>query len=167
MATLDIIIGILVAVGIVLGLMKGLVKQLASIAGLVAGLLVARALFVTVGDRLAPVLDTSISVARILAFVLIWVIVPLGFAVAASLLTKALGVLHLGGINRLLGGLLGGIKYLLLIGLAINVLKYIDPKSELFDETKKQESVLYSPVKALSDIFFPIVENVAEQLKGI
>ena len=70
--------------------MKGFVKQLASIVGLIAGLLVARALFASVAEKLAPVLGTSTVIAQILAFVLIWVAVPLGFVLVASFLTKAL-----------------------------------------------------------------------------
>lgn len=164
MATVDIVIAVWLGLGLVQGLIKGFVRQLASILGLIAGLLVARALFATVGEWLAPALGTSITVAQILAFVLIWVAVPIGFAFVASLLTKALNAVHLGGLNRLLGGVLGALKYLLLLGLAIHVLEYIDPKGELMSETKKAESVLYYPIKEASGVFFPVLKNVTEQL---
>lgn len=154
----------MIGVGVIQGLMKGFVKQLASIVGLIAGLLVARALFATVAERLAPVLGTSTTIAQILSFVLIWVAVPLGFAFVASLLTKALEVVHLGWLNRWLGSGLGALKYMLLIGLAIHVLEYIDPKDEMMSETKKKESVLYYPIREFSDIFFPVFKNVTEQL---
>ena len=92
MATIDIIILAMIGVGVIMGLMKGFVKQMASIVGLIAGLLMARALFGIVAERLAPVLGTSTTVAQVLAFILIWVAVPLGFAFVASLLTKASGM---------------------------------------------------------------------------
>lgn len=95
MATIDIIILAMIGVGVIMGLMKGFVKQMASIVGLIAGLLMARALFGIVAERLAPVLGTSTTVAQVLAFILIWVAVPLGFAFVASLLTKALDAVHL------------------------------------------------------------------------
>lgn len=88
MATIDIIILAMIGVGVIMGLMKGFVKQMASIVGLIAGLLMARALFGIVAERLAPVLGTSTTVAQVLAFILIWVAVPLGFAFVASLLTS-------------------------------------------------------------------------------
>lgn len=154
----------MIGVGVIQGLMKGFVKQLASIVGLIAGLLVARALFAAVAERLAPVLGTSTTIAQILSFILIWVAVPLGFAFVASLLTKALEVVRLGWLNRWLGSGLGALKYMLLIGLAIHVLEYIDPKDEMMSETKKKESVLYYPVREFSDIFFPVFKNVTEQL---
>ena len=164
MAIIDIVILIMIGVGVILGLMKGFVKQMAAIVGLVAGLLVARALFGAVGERLAPVLGTSVTIAQLLAFIMIWVAVPLGFALVASLLTKALNAVHLGWLNRWLGSGLGALKYMLLVGLAIHVLEYIDPKDEIISATKKQESVLYYPMKDFSGIFFPVFKNVTEQL---
>ena len=131
---------------------------------LIAGLLMARALFGIVAERLAPVLGTSTTVAQVLAFILIWVAVPLGFAFVASLLTKALDAVHLGWLNRWLGSGLGALKYMILIGLAIHVIEYIDPNNELISATKKKESVLYYPMRDLSGIFFPVFKNVTEQL---
>ena len=164
MTTIDIIILVVIGVGVIQGLMKGFVKQLASIVGLIAGLLVARALFASVAEKLAPVLGTSTVIAQILAFVLIWVAVPLGFVLVASFLTKALDAVRLGWLNRWLGSGLGALKYMILIGLAIHVLEYIDPKDEMIDATKKQESVLYYSIRDLSGIFFPVFKNVTEQL---
>ena len=100
----------------------------------------------------------------LLAFILIWVAVPLGFAFVASLLTKALDAVHLGWLNRWLGSGLGALKYMILIGLVIHVIEYIDPNNELISATKKKESVLYYPMRDLSGIFFPVFKNVTEQL---
>lgn len=164
MAAIDIIILAMIGVGAIGGLLKGFVKQMASIVGLIAGLLVARALFGTVAERLEPALGTSTTVAQVLAFVLIWVAVPLGFALVASLLTKALDAVHLGWLNRWLGSGLGALKYMILIGLAIHVMEYMDPKDEIISQTKKKESVLYYPMRDFSGIFFPVFKNVTEQL---
>ncbi len=138
MATIDIIILAMIGVGVIMGLIKGFVKQMASIVGLIAGLLMARALFGIVAERLAPVLGTSTTVAQVLAFILIWIAVPLGFAFVASLLTKALDAVHLGWLNRWLGSGLGALKYMILIGLAIHVIEYIDPNNEMISATKKE-----------------------------
>ena len=136
MTTIDIIILVVIGVG-------------------VAGLLVARALFASVAEKLAPVLGTSTVIAQILAFVLIWVAVPLGFVLVASFLTKALDAVRLGWLDRWLGSGLGALKFLLLTSLVIY---------EMIDATKKQESVLYYSIRDLSGIFFPVFKNVTEQL---
>lgn len=164
MEIIDIIILVLVGVGVIQGLMKGFLKQLATIVGLVAGLLIARALFGVVAEHLVNFLGTSLTIAQILSFILIWVIVPLVCVMIASVLTKALDAINLGWINRLLGGLLGAVKIILLIGLAIHVLEYIDPKSEIIGETKKEASALYKPVKEFTDVFFPVLKDVTDKI---
>ena len=167
MEVIDIIILVLIGVGVIQGLMKGSIKQLASIVGFVAGLLLARALFGTVAEQLAPALHTSITVAQILSFILIWVAVPIGCSLIASVLTKALEVVNLGWINRLAGALLGAVKMMLLVGIGIYVLEYVDPKNELINKTTINSSVLYSPMKELVDQCLPVIKDVTDDIKDV
>ena len=167
MEVIDIIILILIVIGVIQGLMKGSIKQLAAIVGFVAGLLLARALFATVAEQLAPALRTSITVAQILSFVLIWVAIPIGCSLVASLLTKALNIINLGWLNRLTGAMLGALKFMLLVGIGIYVLEYIDPKSEMVSETTKNSSLLYTPMKELVDQCLPVIKNVTDDIKDV
>jgi membrane protein required for colicin V production len=167
MEVIDIIILVLIGIGVIQGLMKGSIKELASIVGFVAGLLLARALFGTVAEQLAPALGTSITVAQILSFILIWVAVPIGCSLIASVLTKALEVVHLGWLNRLMGALLGAAKAMLLIGIGIYVLEYVDPKSEMLSKTTKKASVFYSPMKELVDQCLPVVKDMTDDIKDV
>lgn len=164
MGVIDIIILVFIAIGVIQGLIKGSLKQLAVIVGLIAGLLLARALFGILAEQLAPVLGTSITVAQILSFILVWVAVPLGCSLIASVLTKALEVINLGWLNRLFGALLGAIKVMLLVGLGIYVLEYIDPKSEMVSKTTKNASLLYSPMKEFADMFLPAIKDVTDKI---
>ena len=102
----------IVGLGAVVGFSKGFIRQLASVVGLVAGLLVARALYASVGEKLAMETGTSLTFARGLAFLLIWLVVPVGLSLAATLLTKAVDSIHLGFVNRWLGAGLGALKYI-------------------------------------------------------
>lgn len=167
MEVIDIIILILIGIGVIQGLMKGSMKELASVVGFVAGLLLARALFGTVAEQLAPALGTSITIAQILSFILIWVAVPIGCSLVASVLTKALEVVHLGWLNRLAGAMLGAVKMMLLVGIGIYVLEYIDPKSEMVSKTTKKASVLYTPMKELVDQCLPVVKDVTDDIKEV
>jgi membrane protein required for colicin V production len=147
--------------------MQGFVKQLASLVGLVAGLLVARALFGVAGQWLAPEIGTSVTVAQIIAFLLIWVLVPLAFTIVAAILSRALSVVHLGWVNRWLGSGLGVLKYLMLVGLVIHAIEYIDPKGQLVSAEKKEASVCYYPVYKLTSALFPVFKQAGEQLKDL
>ena len=164
METLDGIIIIIIAAGAVMGFAKGFIKQLASIVGLVAGLLLARALFASVGERLAVEIGTSVTFAQIIAFIFIWLIVPIGLSLIASLLTKVINAIQLGFVNRWLGVGLGAVKYALLTSMVIYFIDYADAENKLISSTKKTSSVLYYPIKSFSGIFIPTIKNVTKQL---
>ena len=167
MEVIDIIILVVIGLGVIQGLMKGSIKELAAIVGFVAGLLLARALFGTVAEFLAPALGTSITIAQILSFILIWVAVPIGCSLVASVLTKALNVINLGWLNRLAGALLGAVKVMLLVGLGIYVLEYIDPKSEMISKATKRTSLLYEPMKELVDQCLPVFKDMTDDIKDV
>ena len=164
MTTIDIIILVVVGAGAVLGFMKGFLKQLAGLLGLVAGLLIAKALYATVAERVFLPLTDSLTAAQAIAFVAIWLAVPVAFLLVASLLTKAMEAVSLGGLNRLLGAGLGALKYALLASLLICVVEYVDEDNTLLKKTKKQESVLYYPMEKFAGVFLPAAREVAEEI---
>lgn len=163
MTTIDIIILIAIGAGTILGFMKGFVRQLASILGLVVGLIAAKALYASLAGKLCPVVTDSMTVAQILSFIVIWIAVPLIFTVVASLLTKAMEVISLGWLNRLLGAGLGALKFLLLASLLVCVVEFIDSDNHLIDKTKKDASLLYYPIETFAGMFFPAAKEVTQQ----
>lgn len=164
MAIVDIIIVFLMVLGAILGFMKGFIKQLATLLGLIAGLLAAKALYVNLAEKLSPVFNDSMTLAQVIAFIAIWVAVPLIFSLIASMLTKALEIISLGWLNRWLGAGLGALKYLLLSSILICVFEFIDADNKLITKTLKQESVLYYPMKDFAGLFFPAAKQVTEHI---
>lgn len=163
MTTIDIILLLAIGAGAVRGFMKGFLKQLTSILGLIVGLIAAKALYASLAEELCPAVTDSMTVAQVLSFIVIWIAVPLIFTIVASVLTKAMEVISLGWLNRLLGAALGGVKFLLLASLLICVIEFIDPGNQLISETKKEASVLYYPVETFAGIFFPAAKEVTQQ----
>ena len=127
------------------------------------GLLAAKALYASLAEKLCPTITDSMTVAQILAFVIIWIAVPLTFTLVASLLTKAMEAVSLGWLNRWLGSGLGALKFLLLTSLIICVIEFIDADNTLISKTKKEESVLYYPMEKFAGIFFPVAKEVTQQ----
>lgn len=157
MTGIDILILIVIGVGAIHGLMRGFLHQLASLVGLVAGLFVARTLYGAVGEYLAPTIGTSVTVAQILAFILIWLIVPLALLLMASILTKALKAIHMGWLNRWLGAGLGAVKCMLIVGMVIHAIEFIDKANALISTEQKQQSQLYYPMNSFADLFYPVI----------
>ena len=164
MAVIDIIILVFIGIGTVWGMTKGFIRQLSSLVGLVVGLLVARALFAEVGDWVAPAIGVSVTIARVLAFFMLWIVVPLLFSLFASFLTKALKAVHLGWVNRWLGGGLGAIKFMLLVGMLIQLIEFVDAEHELLPQELKNESMLYGPMYDFAGMFIPAVKAAGEQI---
>ncbi|MDR0989581.1 MAG: CvpA family protein [Prevotellaceae bacterium] len=151
MSVIDIFLLLVILAGGVLGYVKGFIKQFAALLGLVGGLLVARALYAPLARKIGPSLTDSMTVAQVLSFIAIWIAVPLLCWVVAALFTRMIEIIRLGWLNRLLGALLGMVKYVLLLSLLICVLEYIDSDSTLIKPSAKRESVLYAPVRSVVD----------------
>ncbi|MDR0937814.1 MAG: CvpA family protein [Mediterranea sp.] len=162
MTIIDIVLLILIGVGTVRGFMRGFIRQLSSLLGLIVGLLAAKALYTSLASKLCPALTESMTVAQIIAFVLIWLAVPLLFAIVASVLTKAVELIALGWLNRLLGAALGTLKYLLLVSLVLCVIEFVDSDNKLISATKKNQSSLYYPVRKVAGTIFPVVSDLTQ-----
>lgn len=170
METLDSILLFFIGVGVLLGWMGGFIKQLASILGLIVGFVAAKALYASLADELTPVMgDDHLTLVQIVAFILIWIAVPLGFSVVAGLLTKALEAVSLGWLNRWLGCGLGALKYMLIASVIICVLQWIDSDNKLISKTKKENSVLYYPMEKFAGIFAPLAMETYNKVinKGV
>ncbi|MCC8187100.1 MAG: CvpA family protein [Bacteroides sp.] len=161
---LDVVILIVIAIGALMGLMKGFLRQLASILGLVIGLLAARMLYMPLAEKLSPVLTDSMTTAQILSFLAIWAIVPILFTLVAFLLSHALDLIALGWINRLLGMVLGAVKYALFIMLVIHILDYLDEEDKVISRTSKEESTLYYQLKGKATCLFPMAKGIYDSL---
>lgn len=161
MQTIDIIIAILLVIGLIGGLRDGLVKQVVALIGLIAGLLVGKMLYVSVGDWLMGVFNLSDRVAYLTAFILILIIVPLLFSLVGWLVSKILHAICLGWLNRLLGGLVGVVKYAIFVGVIITAIELFDRSDTLISEENKSASIFYYPLYRSSNIFF---DNVKEEL---
>ncbi|NDV80428.1 CvpA family protein [Bacteroides sp. 51] len=164
MGLIDIIILIIIGAGAIRGFMRGFIHQLASVAGLIIGFLAARALYLVVAEKLSMYIPSaSMTILQIIAFIAIWIIIPLLFTLVASLLTHAAEMLSLKALNHFLGVLLGVIKWVLIVGLLINVLDYLDTDNRVISQTKKEESMLYYPIKDIISSFFPVAKDITNE----
>ena len=134
MAILDIVIIAFFVWGAVSGFMKGFIKQLATLLGIIVGLLAAKALYSMVAEQYISKITESATVAQIIAFVLIWIGVPLLFALFAEIFTRALEVISLGWLNRFLGAGLGALKFLILVSLLVSVFEFIDSDNRIVEK---------------------------------
>ena len=159
MAFVDIFILVVLLWAVYQGWTTGFLKQLSSLIGFVVGLFVAAMLYSALGEYLAPHLGTGLSLAKFLAFLLLWVVVPILLGQIATLITKAMRG-FLGLPNHLLGAALSILKYLILLSCVFNVMSFLG----IISEEKQKSSFLYNPVRStVSVMFHGIQERKARQ----
>ncbi len=165
---LDIFIGIILIFALVRGLMNGFVKELASTIGFLLGLFVAATCYQTLGEYLTVDGSEVNMFTSIVAFLLLWIIVPIIFGLLATLITKALDLTALGIANRIGGGILSMAKYLVLLSCVLNVMVSLN----ILNNERTEGSVMLEPVQFItkfameraSDYVPEVIEKAGEML---
>ena len=146
----DILLLVLLGVGFVTGLFSGAVKQFISLVAFVAGFVVACLYYRQLAEVMGSVLPMP-TFCQVVAFVLLWVVVPIVARLAGALLTSLMdGLFVMGALNRLLGGILGVAKYALVLGALI----WLFSSMNLIKEDTMQQSRLCRPLKALPEYIY-------------
>ena len=132
------------------GWRNGFLKEIISTAGLFIGLLVAALLYNVLDDYLAVEGSQVNAVTSVVAFFILWIIVPIVLGFVATQLTKALKGMQLGLPNSLLGLAVSVIKYLVLMSCVFNMLTALT----LMNEERTKNSRLYKPVNSVLSVAF-------------
>lgn len=137
------------------GWTNGLLKEILGLIGVFAGLYVAHLLYEQVGFQFAPHIGAEPLVANILAFMLLWMGVPILLGFLGSLLTKFLRLVGLNAINSLGGTIVSLVKYTLLLGILCNVLAI----THLVSDEAQATSSLFHPLKQTTSIAFDLARQ--------
>ncbi|MBR9757560.1 MAG: CvpA family protein [Algicola sp.] len=159
MSGIDIVLAALILFGLVRGFMKGLFVEVASLVALVAGVYGAIHFSNYAGDFLQAKVDWDDKVISATAFAITFVIIVLAIALAGKALTKLANFAALGIINKLLGGVFGGLKIALILSVLLVVFDRMNKTIPFANEESLGESLLYQPVKALAPTIFPSILN--------
>ncbi|KAA6350806.1 hypothetical protein EZS27_001794 [termite gut metagenome] len=163
MTVIDIVVLVCIIVGGIIGLKKGLVWQVATILGLILGFTIAKHLYAYIAEKYVSSITNSLTIAQIIAFIAIWLIVPIVFSLAGALLTKIINAASLGCFNRSLGAVLGVIKYMFLIGVMIHILDRFDSGNHIISQNKKDTSAFYYPLKTFTGMIFPAIKELKQK----
>ncbi len=150
MNTIDIIILIPLLLGFVFGLSKGFIREIISLAVIIVGIYGSKWISPIVSSILTGVFSVSETVAKPLSFVVVFIAVALLMMVLARSLDKLVESISLGGLNKLMGGLFGALKYALIISLLLNVFHVFDSKASIVNAETKNNSLLYKPMLQLA-----------------
>lgn len=148
---IDIFIIVLLLWAAYNGWRAGFLKEVVSAVGFLVGLLVAATCYTSFGEYLAVNGSETNMFTSLMAFFILWIIVPIVLGFVANVLTRALKGMQLGMPNSMLGAAVSIVKYLVLMSCVLNVMEGL----HIMNNEKKGESYLYEPVVGVLQLVFP------------
>ncbi|MGB9712343.1 MAG: CvpA family protein [Dissulfurimicrobium sp.] len=155
---LDFIITIIIAITVLRGFFVGFSRSAASLLGILLGFWVGMTHFSILSDRLTPFIKEEIF-RSLIAFFLLFILVYMAFIIIGIIIKGLLKTLHLSLVDRIMGGLIGLAKGLILTGVIIFLLTvFLPARSPLL-----ADSLLYP---RLSQISQALCALVPDHIKG-
>lgn len=165
MSVLDIILLGVIGLGLVRGFMKGFFVEIASVIALIAGVYGA----IHFSNYAETFIDENSQwdekTINIIAFAVTFLIIVLAITLAGKALTKLADFAALGIVNKLLGALFGAIKLALILSVVLNIYDITNRAIPMTDEKSIEDSALYTPVKSLVPMMFPIILEKKKELE--
>jgi membrane protein required for colicin V production len=118
----DIAILVILAAFLLKGLLRGLMRELCTLLGLIAGALLAFGAHADLAERMVAAFNLPLQWCTTLAFIVLFLAVMLFFGLVGMVLTRYVKLLYVGGLNRVVGGLLGLVQGLLLLAVVLYAL---------------------------------------------
>lgn len=157
MNVIDIVIGVILLFGLVRGFMKGFIVELASLIALVLGIYGAIHFSYFAVDFLNNYFSWDEEYIKLAAFALTFLLIVIFILILGKLLTKLVGFIALGIVNRILGGVFGALKYVFIISVLLMFLNAYNKNITFLDDEKVENSVLFKPVERLAPMVLPPV----------
>ena len=165
MAVIDIVLGALILFGLIRGLMKGLFVEVASLVALIAGIYGAIHFSNFAAEFLMEHVDWNEKTINITAFAITFVIIVLAISLAGKALTKLADFAALGFLNKLLGGVFGGLKIALILSIVLMIFTKLNKTIPFVSDEELESSVLYEPVKSLAPIILPCLLDSEDKVE--
>ena len=159
MSQIDIILIIPLLWGAVMGFKKGLVLELASLVGLILGIYGAIKFSDYTAEKLTQYVDITQEWLGLISFLVTFIGIVFGVFLLAKILNKALKLVALGTVNRILGLLFGTIKFALIVSIGLYFFENMNRKFECVEKDFAKESLLYEPIKLATAPFKELMED--------
>ena len=158
MEFIDIILGGLLLYGLGKGLWKGLIAELAALVSLFIGIFVAIKFSGYVGTQLAGHMENPKYISMT-AFAVTFIAVVVGIILLAKVFTQLAKATGLGLVNRILGGVFGLMKMILILSVSLNFFLKLNSTNAFAEKKTLDESVFFYPILSVSNLIFPVLED--------
>lgn len=153
---LDILLLLPLAVGLVKGLMHGFVSEIIAIAVVVLGVLGARMAAPATSAWMLQQFAWPLEICNVVAYVLLFLAIAIVLSFIAKILTKLLNSIHLGWANRLAGGVVGIVKYGLIVLVVVFAMDRVNKRTHWLDKSEiVKTSVVYPYAVQVTERILP------------
>ncbi len=167
MQTIDFFIAIPVVWGIIKGFKRGLISELSQLAALVLGCILASKFSHFVSNILITHFHLSEKIVPVVSFILIFSAVLIGIFFLSKAMTNLVKAIALGWLNRGGGMVFGGIKFLLVIGIMLQIIITYDVNQRLITPEIKKQSVLLRPTLKITNFFTPYLKKALFESEAV
>jgi membrane protein required for colicin V production len=158
---IDIILIVPILWGIYKGFIKGLIIEAAGFVALALGVWGGMNFSVFLSSKIKSVFNWDSEYLPIISFAILFLGVIISIFLIASLLSKIAKKLALGGIDKLLGSLLGGLKFALILSVIIFIINAIEKSYPQISFTAKEQSLLYKPLGKIAPLIIPSLQSLS------
>lgn len=156
MSWLDIVIIVLLIFAVWEGWKQGLVRQVLGLAALALGVFLAWKF----GNDLGSIFGLEGTTATVVGFIIILVVVILSMGLLGWLTRGLFKLVGLGIFDNILGVVLSALKMLLVAGILLMLVEFLDPREKAITRQIKRTSPMYKATTAVTGFVFPYVDMI-------
>ena len=165
MNSLDIGILSIASIFFIRGLFRGFVFELVTVIGLILGYIISITYLSIVSAFILSHFPTfPDSVVNIVSFLVLFVGTNLLLRLVANLLTKTLQIAMLGWLNRLLGGIFGMVKCLIVLSIFVFLIDLMPFASVFLEKINASDSYLYPVLEILGPRLYEQIKQITSIL---
>ena len=156
---LDIIISLVLFYGLFKGFTRGLIIEAASLLSIIIGIFGALTFTPIIESLLSYFISSDKLPSSVIIFTVSLILIVLGINFFAKNLTKFIKLVSLGGINKVLGGVFGVSKYILLFGILLVFVDQFSFMFEFFESNVLNESIMFESLKNVGYYILQLLES--------
>jgi membrane protein required for colicin V production len=162
---IDLTILIIAILFSVRGIVRGFILEITGIIGLIAGYLIAMFYLEQFSQRILTYFPTlSKSFVHIIGFIILFVVTNFVLKLVAHLATKTLKLAMLGWLNRLLGGVVGLFKGIIVMSALVFLFSFLPGLSLYLEKADVAHSIFYPVLNTLGPELYHWITNFVKTI---
>lgn len=158
MQLFDFFLLLILLYGVIRGFMSGLVVQITTFVGFLLGIYIAFHFSELFTNKLTDTYGIQqTSYLPLISFSCLFILTMVGMFFLGKFIKILLKISLLSPLDRVGGAVLGTLKFVLIIGIALQFLKNSEPNLNLLSQETIEKSILYQPIVKTSAVLTPLL----------